>query len=400
MGVWGGFSVNAQSIDVYFNGEKLEMETPSFMVDGRVLVCGHELFDVLGVRSYGFSGRDRRFSIYPGDGNFIRIQADNDSFIVRTRFGTHINVPLDVTMKIIDEQAFVPLRAVAEAFGAEVEWNGQSVIITKHIEPYQEITVSTAEEFVNAIGSDRTIYVNPGVYNFEPWIMHPTPQSTVSLTGFHVSGVSDLNIIGCTLGDVEFTLGSSLGITLRLEYSENVSVENIIFPDVSGDGYSVFISKNITFRNITSTYTYVGGDTENILYDNVTVTSDLPRRNVVYVIGSKNVVFTNSNFSNNTNNESGMFGIHHSSDVRIENSVISGNMQNLNWELLPSNPNVALFNFRSSNIVITGTEMVGNVFRHSVNKTCDVIFEYEDGLFDDNYFDFPEFYVHSNYPAG
>ncbi|MCL2218203.1 MAG: copper amine oxidase N-terminal domain-containing protein [Defluviitaleaceae bacterium] len=370
-------------LDIYLNGERLEFQHPPRVIQRQVMVPGQELFEILDAVVEGFWWNGI-FQIYPGDGSMIQMQLSNRNLLIRTPDAMLFGVPLVVAPSVIDWQVFVPLREIAEAFGATVEWDEQStVMVTLPVETtHQEITVSTAEEFIRAIGSNRTIYVNPGVYDFTEWVTGPiSPLS--GFVGFHISGVRNLNIIG--LGDVEFTIGEEWGFDLILEYADNVRIENITFPHTLENlGYMVRASSNITVSNVASSRISVR-HSENILFDSVSSNNSIPRASPVSVEGSS-AVFTNSNFSNNVINWF-LFDIFNAY-VRIENSVISGNVNNPYWGGLDFTDD-HLFNvFGRSRVVITDTYMAGNVFRYGVAKSDTAVFEYEKGLFDGNYFEY------------
>jgi hypothetical protein len=366
-------SADAEAV-IYLNGERLNMA--SVMVQNRVMVPGDEIFEALGAR-FQLHEFDMIYHVYTSDGNLLRMRVGNGDFILKNNFGQRVNVPLDVPLQIIGGQVFVPLRAVAEAFGAVVEWDGQVTITTPAEISHMEITVSTAEEFVNAIGSNRTIYLNPGVYDFSQWVSAPISPIGGAI-GFRVMGVNNLNIIG--LGDVDFTTEN--GITFLVEFVDNVTIENIGTPDSQGNQFDVWRSSNVTFRNITSNYFYVGGNSNTILYDNVSVIGNTATGRVT-IFYSDNVVFRNSYFNHNTPNRL-MFDLE-SADVRIENSVISHNSFNPEWE---RNPHTTLFHlFNYSNLVITETEIYGNTFMYGIIKSHESVIEYENDLFDDNFFE-------------
>lgn len=77
----------------------------------------------------------------------------------------------DTAALIKDNRTYLPIRAVLEAFGANVSWDSatQTVVVLStnkaDSNQIQEIKVSTAEEFVKAIGSNRKIILESGEYD-------------------------------------------------------------------------------------------------------------------------------------------------------------------------------------------------------------------------------------------
>ena len=406
VGLLGNITFADDVISVYLNGERLEFDVPPQMINNRTMVPMRTIFEALGARVEWTEG----FGIiraFPGDGRLIRMHTENNQFvsnyeiIIRTNFGEIETITLDVAPQIIDSRTLVPVRVVAETLGANVEWDGdaQAVLITKDIAAYQTITVSTAEEFVNAIGSNRTINIQPGIYDFAPWTVRPL-SPIGGFTGFYVQGVRNLNIIGSLDGDVEFVnsyrtefLGEwsgFFGATLLLEFSENVRIENIIFSQ-SGGAYNIWSSSNIAIRNVTSNRIYVGGGSDNIVFDSVKVTGNTSNNDVVEILYS-NVVFRNSKFSNNESINRALFGIM-GANVRIENSIISENTYNPDWELAPLNIGMgALFSIRSNGTLVVSNSFISdNVFRYGSSTTPNINIEYEDTTFENNLFGVPEF---------
>jgi len=384
-----------QEITVILNGEILEFDVPPQIIDNRTMVPMRAIFEALGAR-VEWTEVFQIIRAYTGDGSIIRIQIGNDGFysndeiLVMTRFADPIIINFDVPPQIVDNRTLVPLRAVSETLGANVEWDGdtQTVIITKDVLDYQTITVSTAEEFVNAIGSNRTIYVNPGTYDFAQWTRWPLSPFG-GFWGFHISGVSNLTIVGSPDGEVNFTS------SLILEESEHINIQNINFihlPGTFGGGYNIWRNNHVTIKNVTSNYAYVGGGSENIIFDSIKVTGNNRFSDSVVTIVFSNVIFRNSEFINNKNIDISLFDIM-GAEVRIENSTISGNAYNPEWRNLPLNIGcAAVFRVTSSgDVIISNLIISGNVFRYKNSTTPCSNIEYKDTIFENNAFYLLEF---------
>jgi hypothetical protein len=376
---------------VYLNGERLEFEAAPVILDNRVLVPAGEIVDALGGR-YVWHNSWGLLSIYPGNGSLI--QMGGAGFTERTHYSREFFTYLDVAAHCFGanfgDRVFVPVRAVAEIFGAEVEWDGQSVRISLPESVYVEISVSNAEEFVAAIGSNRTIHLAPGVYDLNPWIVNPM-MPVGGQVGFNISGVNNLNIVGGN--GVYFTSDLPHSFTILVNHSNNVTLRGIVFkhPD---SPFFISRSSNITFADIEADRVSVWHESENILFDNAVITGNAD-------IERSSVVFTNSNFSG-ASIDWRMFDIFAHSDVRIENSIISSNVYNPDWEALPlsdddsSNPYLvnmlyhlrsSLFNLQFSSLTISETHIADNVFFYAVRKCENSNITHEDGIFYGNRFD-------------
>ncbi|MBQ3023656.1 MAG: polysaccharide deacetylase family protein [Clostridia bacterium] len=113
-------------IKILIDGEKLICDQPPVIIDGRTLVPMRAIFEKLGATV----SWDAETSTASGekDGKTV-------SFIIGESF-VGINgekKSLDVPAQIISSRTMIPARAVAEAFGCKVDWDGntQTVIITK-----------------------------------------------------------------------------------------------------------------------------------------------------------------------------------------------------------------------------------------------------------------------------
>ena len=108
---------NMEDISIYLNGTELNFKKQTIREDERTLVSMREIFEALGAtvewNSYTSTATAKK------DGTTISITIDSD---VMYKNGEAIQ--LDVPARIRhDSYMFVPLRAVAEAFDCDVQWN-------------------------------------------------------------------------------------------------------------------------------------------------------------------------------------------------------------------------------------------------------------------------------------
>ncbi len=112
-------------ITILIDGEKLVCDQPPVIIEGRTLVPMRAIFEKLGA-TVGWDGEtstasgvkdEKTVSFVIGE-NFIGIDSEKKA--------------LDVPAQIINSRTMIPARAVAEAFGCNVDWDGttQTVIIT------------------------------------------------------------------------------------------------------------------------------------------------------------------------------------------------------------------------------------------------------------------------------
>ncbi|MCL6448751.1 MAG: phosphate ABC transporter substrate-binding protein PstS family protein [Armatimonadetes bacterium] len=107
----------AQDISVLVNGQRLSLDTPPLLEQGRVLVPMRAIFEAIGA-TVDWDGQTRTVTGRKGDVEVILKIGD-----VNARVSGR-NVTLDVAAKVVNDRTLVPLRFVSESLGAAVDWNG------------------------------------------------------------------------------------------------------------------------------------------------------------------------------------------------------------------------------------------------------------------------------------
>ncbi|PPT06144.1 hypothetical protein CKA32_004502 [Geitlerinema sp. FC II] len=149
-----------------------------------------------------------------------------------------------------------------------------------------EIYVSTAEAFIEAIGSNRTIFVNPGSYdlttvdrsyasdavNFEP--VHDGEQ-------FHIYGVENLKIVGLGERSPRLLVRPRYATVLSLINAQNVVLDNLElghFPDsgyCSGGVFGLAGCNTVEIQNSnlfgSGSYGFICRNTQNFIARNTRV---------------------------------------------------------------------------------------------------------------------------------
>ena len=121
-----GFGILAQdNIRIQVNGEEITFEGQQPIIqDDRTLIPARGVFEFLGYEVIW-------------DSNTQSITIRNDQTIVLMRIGHQslsvnhgMPIQMDVPPQIINGSTMIPLRAVADALGAEVDWDGTHRLIT------------------------------------------------------------------------------------------------------------------------------------------------------------------------------------------------------------------------------------------------------------------------------
>jgi len=450
-------------ISVYLNGERLEFDVPPQIIDNRTMVPMRAIFEALGMEVEWVDDEDEiseaidnlilfkalfessipeffdwityrpmigalpMIGVFPNERNerlpyFVALQIGSYAMFVSNGFWPDLDerwIELDVPPQIVDNRALVPLRAISESLGADVEWDGDTRTVTITTtdtaiiyEEYQEITVSNAEEFVNALGSNRIIHVESGTYDFTPFnVTHPVFDYIA--IGLTISNVRNLTIIGAEDGSTEFVNAHMFAEILTFEYCENITISNIsawhiprdfecdagvfsfhnsnniivnnCYLDGSGSvGISIWNSTGVQVNNTIITNCSLRGvgisSSNYISFYNVTITENRAYANAVWISDSDNVVFYNSEISNNNAIEWALFEVWNA-NLRIYDSIITNN--SFEFAERPF-PDVSLFKVREGgSIFVSDTVITNNTFAYET--IGDV--EFERCTFEDNVFD-------------
>lgn len=113
-------------VSVSVNGSILDLDVPAQIVNDRTLVPLRGIFEALGAK-------------VEWDGENQMVLAEKGSVSISLKIGSNamnVNsdvVELDVPAQIIDDRTLVPARAISEALGCNVEWDGntRTVYITE-----------------------------------------------------------------------------------------------------------------------------------------------------------------------------------------------------------------------------------------------------------------------------
>ena len=104
------------SISVYVNGTELTLDVPPMLENDRTLVPMRAIFEALGAE----------VSWYPEDRTIVAVRGGTTVFMQVDDWYMAVNdewIALDAPPRIVNDRTLIPLRAVAEALGAQVGWD-------------------------------------------------------------------------------------------------------------------------------------------------------------------------------------------------------------------------------------------------------------------------------------
>ena len=390
--------------------------------------------------AYVVNGTQKQFEVtWDGENNAINLISDKPytqvggemangdgiaKIPVRSTSAIYKNgIQVILTAYMIDGNNYFKLRDVAELFEIEVTWDESTQTIgidSNRIAEQDKIAVSTAEEFVNAIGSNRIINVKAGTYDFTSF----NRAGTYDAIGLIITEVRNLSIIGAIDGVTEFVNEDRFAEILTFDYCENISVSNIkashtpqpyqcdggvlylrnssninvlncYFDGCGSVGISTWKCNDLNVKDTVITNCSLRGVNiswaDNVVFDNVEITKHRAYANAVSVDNSSNVAFNNCEISDNKSIEWALIEVR-SSDVRIDNSIIANNSNEFAEDAFSD---LSLFKATAgATITVSNTVISKNRFAYETVVTERVFLgdvngevNYENCTFEDNVFD-------------
>ena len=112
-------TIISDEVKVVINGEKINFDVQPTIIEGRTLVPLRAIFEALGA-TVDWNG-DTQTVTSEKEGTTISLQIGSNKMYVNNS-----EKILDVAAKVINNRTLVPVRAISEAFGCNVEWDGET----------------------------------------------------------------------------------------------------------------------------------------------------------------------------------------------------------------------------------------------------------------------------------
>ena len=210
------FSVSADTaINVILDGKTLVFDQYPVIMDGRTLVPLRVIFEELGAEvSWDDTTKTAVSSL---ENTTVKIQINNTDMYINSAVKV-----LDVPAQLIGGRTLVPARAVAEAFGCNVTWDGENSIVYIKTKNYAERETNflkyTSEKFSYTISySDKyTVYTGDsafemtGVEQTDFVLVDSASQSSISV----ISAENIGGIITNSLPNLKEIIEASAGFSV------------------------------------------------------------------------------------------------------------------------------------------------------------------------------------------
>ena len=115
----------ADDISVYIDGEQIEFDVPPQIINERTMVPMRKIFEVRGAEvewvpdsQMIFATRGAKCALFQIGKYAMAVNDFSTNTVTKTE--------LDIAPVIVDERTLVPVRAVSEAFGMKVDWDGET----------------------------------------------------------------------------------------------------------------------------------------------------------------------------------------------------------------------------------------------------------------------------------
>lgn len=228
-------------ITVYIDNEKINFDVPPMLVNGRTMAPMRFIFEKLGAE-VEWNGETNTASAYK-DGKYISIAIGSpymDTFFKA--------VKLDVPAMIVDGRTLVPLRAVSEAFKCDVIWDDKNNTVNIYSENYIDytkakdtqttISVSTADELINAIGSNKRIVLTSNYYNLSD-VKTSNNEFVEKQRGWNEAfydGFIIKNVVNMTIeGNAEIVINDIMADVLKFRKCGKITLSGLTIGHTTGN---------------------------------------------------------------------------------------------------------------------------------------------------------------------
>ena len=119
---------NPDAVTVLINGVELSSDVPAQIIGDRTMVPMRAIFETLGANVSWIE--DKQAIIATKGPTLMAMKIGVNTLSMSTIGGEDKNVTLDVPPQIVNDRTLVPARAISEALGCTVGWDGDTRTVT------------------------------------------------------------------------------------------------------------------------------------------------------------------------------------------------------------------------------------------------------------------------------
>lgn len=231
------FNVYAnQAISVYLDNQPLQFDVAPQIINGRTMVPMRVIFEKLGATVI-WDGSTNTAHAY----NYDAMKGISVSIGAPHMVDIYTNViPLDVPAVVQNGRTLVPLRAISEAFRCDVQWDGNTSTVKIFSENFidfssstgtqEEVRVSTAEQFLNSIGSNKKIILTSNYYNLSTVndVNNKYVEKQLNWDDTYLNAYIFKNVVNMTIeGNAEIVIDDINADVLRFEKCGQITLSGL-----------------------------------------------------------------------------------------------------------------------------------------------------------------------------
>lgn len=356
------------NIKVVIDGKLGTYTDIPIIVNGRTLLPLRAILTNLGVQNDDqhiiWNSTEKSVTIIKDSTTIKLTQGENVAYVNNTP------VTLDVAPLIYSKngRTYIPVRFVAQCLGEKVDWDGTNKVVSiSKMQSIQEVKVSTSEEFLKAIGSNKKIILKQGVYNLSNLSKETASNDHLIWTNekdgneLVIRNIENLTIEGEGDKPAEIVTESTYFGVLNFIGAKNIILNNIKVGYASSNNETISAaiyfenSNGIEINNSDITECPMGLFLEgvyNVKFNNISIHDCTDR--IMTVWNSKDIEFKDSKLSNTDGYE--LITIGESSNITFNNCNICDNTAYMGDESV-----CALFQVNDcSNILVKNSKIYNN----------------------------------------
>ena len=239
-------------IKVMLDGERIAFDVQPQIIDERTMVPLRAIFEALGA-SVDWDQETQTVTAVKGDTKIALTIGKNVIYV------NDKPIELDVAPLIIDERTLVPVRAIAESFGLDVDWDGENAtVVIKSV--VEKIANAAYEKLVESIKKEAEYDEAAGMYTYRlPALL----QKTLGLTGLNINVLynEDSGVISLVVDKTE----DGMNVSYVLGTDRNSSA-HLMMSGTSSDGKTKY---GITGEYIDGKLNIAGSNLDEAMYSAV-----------------------------------------------------------------------------------------------------------------------------------
>lgn len=262
-------------VSVTLNGKEISFDQAPVMIDDRVMVPIRAIFEAMGY-SVAWDGETQTAFAVRGKDNIVT-QIGNENIVYNSNgvSGTYV---CDVLPQIISERTLVPVRAIAESSGCQVDWDGETktVIIKSDKTAVAEPTIvptpsnddTTKPIYTNSdFDSLKNSIMSNGTYNESGKYVISDYYDDTAMAGLEYDPTE--NVI-----DIFYIVKTDNGdVLVLLNIEENANPLGALMVTMQSGEYAMLVEyvngNRVTLRNDFDTSSGLGSSADELLDDSM-----------------------------------------------------------------------------------------------------------------------------------